>query len=232
MTFKTLAAIPLLSISLFTSAAVQANAGWYVSGDVGTQVGQNEASHSGTNSANTPSYDLDGNTLGGVAVGYDTGNKFRFEGELRKRKLNTDTSTQNGLATRSGDTFNIDGEDESVTLMANVLYDIHTASKVKPYLKAGVGYSKHKTNAQLDGSFPSFGGFELNDWDYPEGDDTNFTWALGAGVSYPVKQNLSIDLEYQYIDMGDVSTGVDVNGDRIDFDTASHEVTAGITYRF
>jgi len=217
---------------LLGSNLAMAESGWYISGQIGFQQGNGEASHEGTNAANTPKYDIENGVVGGIAVGYDLEGLWRFEGELRRRKLETDTSTQNGLGSRADDTFNVDATSTTTTLMANVFYEFQNNRHWQPYLKAGIGFAQHDIEATLNGVFPSFGGFSLNNWRYPDNDDTQFAAAIGAGISYALTPNASLSLDYQYIDLGNVETGTDANGDRIKMDFSSHEVTAGIRYRF
>ena len=39
--------------------------------------------------------------------------------------------------------------------------------------------------------------------------ETNFAWAVYAGMSYKVNPSLTIDLSYRYADLGDIRTGND-----------------------
>lgn len=222
----------LTTALIFSGTSALADNNWYMSVDLGVQIPSGEASHEGTNSANTPSYDFENSMVGGLAVGYFINNSFRVEAEARFRNQDTEDDYVFGNGSRSSETFSLGGEVETTTIMANVIYEFDNKSNFTPYLKGGIGIAHSEANADLDVQ-PTFTMFGLTDrWQYPEGDDKNFAWSIGAGVDYSLSENVLVGLEYQYIDMGSVSTGVDINGDSVDFDLSSHEVTLGLTYLF
>ena len=56
-----------------------------------------------------------------------------------------------------------------------------------------------------------------------------------AGVEYPINENLSLDLGYRYLNLGDAQTGyvTDARGvsTRMDYkDITAHEVRVGLRY--
>src|SRR5262249_57938677 len=42
----------------------------------------------------------------------------------------------------------------------------------------------------------------------PDNAKWNFAWAVHAGVAYKVSKNLTVDLSYRYVDMGDAQSGI------------------------
>ena len=96
---------------------------------------------------------------------------------------------------------------EPVTfVVGGVRYRIATASKLKPYLSGGIGVATVKKNVTF-----LLGGTDATST-LPQlvtlgsdigGDESKLMFTLGAGVVYPVWQQVIVDLQYQY---GRVST--------------------------
>lgn len=224
--------IVLTAALIFTASSAMAENNWYMSADLGLQVPDGGASHAGTNAANTPSYDFDEGVVGGLAVGYYISDAFRVEAEARFRNQETEDGNLSGLNSRSSETFNLGGEVDTTTIMANLIYEFDNTSNFTPYIKGGLGIAYSDASADLDIQ-PTFSAMGLsNRWEYPDNDETNFAWSIGVGIDYNLTENILVGLEYQYLDMDEISTGVDINGDRIDYDLSSHEITVGITYLF
>ena len=57
-------------------------------------------------------------------------------------------------------------------------------------------------------------------------DDNTFTWQLGAGASYALTNNISLDAGYRYVDYGDF------NEYDSKIDTTSNELYIGARYTF
>ncbi len=117
----------------------------------------------------------------------------------------------------------------STTFTTNLAYDfVLKSSKLRPYLKGGIGVAWNKAEADVLGPGPSAG------WGvYSAGTDTRFAWSQGAGLAYPVDERLSLTAEYRYMDLGSAETGGDINGQRMRFDDlGSHEMTLGLRYAF
>lgn len=152
---------------------------------------------------------FDDNIWGGsVAYGVKTG-AVRTELELNmkqdaEKKLHED-----------GDTTKISMENSSV--MLNAYYDINTGTKFTPYVGAGIGYSHLKA--------------KIHDVDFSESkSDNNFTWQIGAGVSYAMTDNLALDAGYRYTDAGDVKFYTEDGVNK--FEAQSHEFLLGARYTF
>ena len=125
----------------------------------------------------------------------------------------------------------IDTEVNSNTLMFNLYYDIGDYRGFTPYVGAGIGIAHHDvenvifSNAGALGNNPQFG-----DENY------EFAWSLMAGVEKKISRNVSIDIGYRYIDMGDAkSKGLDNTGFinpplELD-DLTAHELKVGVRYQ-
>ncbi|BEL76215.1 MULTISPECIES: outer membrane protein [Serratia] len=129
---------------------------------------------------------------GSLAAGYQYGNGWRTEGEYVFKKSNEYTSGSSTFAT----SFNHMTTD-SQRLMLNVYRDFMLTDKFAVYATAGVGIAK------ID-----VGGWQGNDTrHFADSTQTNFTYSLGAGVSYEVLENLTAYAGYRYVDMGNVESG-------------------------
>lgn len=135
------------------------------------------------------------------ALGYRLG-YFRFEAEYVWRETTEDSKSTN-FGTTSETEF------ESTSYMANVYWDLSPYTWFTPYFSAGLGMT------DLTYTFKNPGTSD-------EVDESNFTWALGGGISAQVTNRFNVDLGYRYYDMGDVGEA-SIN---------AHEVYGGLRYVF
>lgn len=218
----------LILMSAIVAGAQTANAdepGWYSSFNLGLAIPDGSLTHSGDDSNRGPDFDLDDGGVAGVGGGYGFGNGLRLGAELRYRAFDAGGISQAAFGAPSL----ADGSVASTTLMTNLSYDfILRGSKLRPYVKGGIGAAWNEANADVFGPDRSPG------WGiYSSATDTQFAWSLGAGVAYPIDDSLSLTAEYQYVDLGNAETGRDINGQSMRFDDlGSNEVTLGLRYRF
>ncbi|MEO0370942.1 MAG: outer membrane beta-barrel protein, partial [Pseudomonadota bacterium] len=90
--------------------------------------------------------------------------------------------------------INTSGGIERTALMANVLYDIQTGSKLTPYVGAGLG----ATWTDFDLVYGP--GVRINET------DTTFSAQLIAGVAYAVTDSTSVTADLRYARAFDVSS--------------------------
>lgn len=158
-------------------------------------------------------FDIDDKVLGGsVAIGVSTavkGGAVRAELEYNKNEDAEKTHTVSAM----GVNFNGKLKVESQSLMLNGYYDIDTGTKFTPYVGAGIGYAKIKGSLSVLGISESI-------------DDNNFAWQIGAGASYALTNNVSVDAGYRYVDYGDFTE------DEVKLDTSAHELYIGARYTF
>jgi opacity protein-like surface antigen len=179
---------------------VEVGSGWYIRGDL--------------------SYNFDGPDYDYTIPGGETNNR-RFGGGLGAGYHFTDMLRGDVTINYLGrDTFDgaggggvIAASHSAWSGMANAYLDLATVVGITPYVGAGVGvlYTKH------------------DDFAFLPDDQYRFAYALMAGASYKVTDNLSVDLGYQYLnspktqyqnfDMGTVGEGVEY-----------HQVKLGLRY--
>lgn len=63
-------------------------------------------------------------------------------------------------------------------------------------------------------------------------DATHVGWTVGAGVSFAVADNASLNLEYRYSDFGSAEYDHDTGFTPPEFDLTSHAVTVGLNWSF
>ncbi len=144
----------------------------------------------------------------GIKMGY-----IRTELELNLHQDAEDYFTNDdGLGTK------IKAENNSVFI--NAYYDINTGTKFTPYVGGGLGIAKLKAKLTVPTTSES----------YSKSSD-EFSWQLGAGVSYAATNNLSIDLGYRYADYGSFAV---VKGSTFShkIEPRSNEFYLGIKYAF
>ena len=178
----------------------------------------------------------DGN-VGTIGVGYSYNNKIRVEGRLAHR--NGDFNDQKfGTGSRAGEEYILNGDIKSTTLTVEGFYDFPTSSAFKPYVKAGVGVSRNRYAARLGGAgvaaFDPFDGTTDGFYDaYADQRSTEFTWNAGLGATYDINKKINLVAEYQYVSLGDGSTGQDSFTDGFQVDGATtNEFQIGLQVNF
>jgi opacity protein-like surface antigen len=169
--------------------------------------------------------DIKSSPLFGVGFGYDTGHYFRFDitGEYRGsawfisnlKYAGADGSYDFGSG---AGTDEYKADIESWVGLANAYIDLGTWWCLTPYVGGGVGFASIEVIGLTDVNVPTGGvAYATNNT------ETNFAWALYAGVSYKVTPGLTIDLAYRYTDLGDA-----MSGRRVSYDGAFEAGGVGI----
>jgi len=182
--------------------------GWYLRGDIGMTNQQvkslNNALYSTATSVNTTQEDFDSSPLFGLGVGYQWNTWLRTDltGEYRGK------ANFHGLdIVRSGGTNSTDEYRASKSewlVLANIYADLGTWYSFTPFIGAGVGVSYNTISNFLDVCTTCAGGSvatgaTTSKW--------NFAWALHAGVSYKVNNQLTLEFAYRYVDLGNAMAG-------------------------
>lgn len=146
--------------------------------------------------------DLKSTALFGLGFGYDTGHYFRFDvtGEYRGTGL---FLAQDRYS--DGEVFIATNEYtadiESWVGLANGYIDLGTWWCITPYVGGGVGFANISILGYKDVNVPvqsvAYG---------QDNTETNFAWALYAGLSYKVARR-SPSTWHRYTDIGDIRTG-------------------------
>lgn len=182
--------------------------GWYLRGDIGMSNQQVKSLHNAlydtSTSVNTTQKGFDSAPLFGLGVGYQWNTWLRTDltGEYRGK------ANFHGLdIVRSGGTNGTDEYRASKSewlVLANIYADLGTWYSFTPFIGAGVGVSYNTISDFLDvctvcasGSVAT--GANMSKW--------NFAWALHAGVSYKVNNQLTLEFAYRYVDLGNAIAG-------------------------
>jgi opacity protein-like surface antigen len=190
--------------------------GWYLRGDIGFS-NQNVGSLFNVNYANFDSVSnidkgFDAAPLFGLGVGYAVNNWLRFDvtGEYRGAAnfhgLDVGAIPGGGFA---DDRYT--GSKSEWTFLFNGYVDLGTWWSITPFVGAGVGFSRNTISNFGDfsvcvnslscagnGGSDAFGG-SYSKW--------NFAWALHAGLAYQLYHNVTLELAYRYIDLGNAQSG-------------------------
>lgn len=113
----------------------------------------------------------------------------------------------------------------SQTILLNAYYDIHTDTKVTPYIGGGLGMAHLKTS--------EFGRSDLF-FVGRKKDNNEFAWNLQAGLSYHITENWKADLGYRYSHLGYSKMRLTDGAVRsfARYKISTHEVGLGLRYQF
>ncbi|MDC0932116.1 outer membrane beta-barrel protein, partial [Methylophilaceae bacterium] len=162
--------------------------------------------------------DLYDDDLGtGSAFGFSAGkyfsDNFRLELELIKRTgYEYDADYNGGGEEEAG--MSLTGDLDSTSIFVNGFYDFQPFSisntAITPYLGGGIGISRNKTGVISEYTAGVINGTTV------EGDTVNqFAYKLSAGTLVSLTKQLSLDVNYQYVNLGSFKSGVrvEVNGE-------------------
>jgi opacity protein-like surface antigen len=99
-------------------------------------------------------------------------------------------------------TNEITADIESWVGLANAYIDLGTFRGITPYVGGGVGFASVSVQGLKDVNVPNNGVAFAGDHT-----DTNFAWALYAGLSYDVTPQFTMDFGYRYLDLGKARSG-------------------------
>lgn len=217
--------------------------GWYLRGDIGysnQRVDElDNVLYSGFDTLDRGDRDFDGGPIFGVGVGYRFNRWFRVDvtGEHRAA---VDFSG-NDIGTVGADIFvnNYDAKKSEWLAMINAYADLGTYRGITPFVGAGIGMVRTTISGFTDygtstaAPVPAFAYGDDND-------EWSFAWALYAGLGFEITPNLTLELAYRYLDIGDAESGNLVTYDGTDTvdnpmefnDLTSHDVRLGMRYLF
>jgi len=209
--------------------------GWYLRGDVGIGASANTPSFPQTpdgmpiyQSGLTPTYDanatesslnnsISASGIFDVGVGYQFNNWFRadvtgeYRGGSQLQSLfvitdATNTGSANSIV-QASDFYHANLS--SIVGLLNGYADLGSWYGITPYVGAGVGFARNTMSGLSDVSVISFAGQPTTSSGGYADDHSrwNFAWALMAGLSFDVTQNLKLDLGYRYLDLGKFASG-------------------------
>ncbi len=94
------------------------------------------------------------------------------------------------------------------TFLANTYIDLGTWDRLTPFVGGGIGVSRNTISNFTDVSlcFGGCGNPGANTY-FDSGSKWSFAWALYAGLAYRVTPNVTVELAYRYLDLGNAQTG-------------------------
>jgi opacity protein-like surface antigen len=143
-----------------------------------------------------------GSALGFSAGKYLTDN-FRLELEATKR-----TGYEFDARLFTFPTFTYKAKIETHALFINGFYDFQPFSisntPITPYLGGGVGFSRNKMGTNLDHTDGLYDGTTTD-----SNTNNQFAYKLSAGTLFSLTEQLSLDVNYQYVNLGAFESGTD-----------------------
>jgi opacity protein-like surface antigen len=185
--------------------------GWYLRGDVGVGVAESTKLRQSFDAGFVvPGLRVDKEGRGdqvfvGAGLGYQFNQWLRFDatGEYRTDsdyRAIASYTTFCPVGTRCYDNYS--GRISSAVFLANMYVDLGNWYGLTPYVGVGVGTARHRWTHFTDVDY-QVGGYGFA----PDKKSWKAAWALMAGVSYDVTQNLKLELGYRYLNMGKMSSG-------------------------
>ena len=186
-------------------------AGWYLRGDIGMsnqKVGSlYNVLYDTASSVTNVHKEFDSAPIFGIGIGYQWNHWMRFDLTAEYRGK----ASFHGLdiVRSGGDTYTDDYQFKKSEwlILLNAYLDLGTWYHFTPFIGAGIGASKITIHGFTDtcvivtvctGGSVATGATEST-W--------NFAWALHAGVAYKATSNLTIELAYRYVSLGDAKSG-------------------------
>jgi opacity protein-like surface antigen len=218
--------------------------GWYLRGDIGMTNQQMKSLNNPDPNAVlfTPvGMGFDSGMLFDVGVGYQFNNWLRADitGQWRGR-ANFHGSQFTDAFAGSALVDNYTASKSEAVFMAHGYVDLGTWWCVTPFIGAGIGTSYNRISSFRDDGFGNtFGVARPSSVVYAaDNGKWNFAWALHAGLAYRVTPNVTLELGYSFMNLGDATTGVNSNfggGPTPQFpwtmkDITSHDLMLGVRW--
>jgi opacity protein-like surface antigen len=218
--------------------------GWYLRGDIGmTNQSIKSLNNPDPNAVlfNSAGIGFDSSMLFDVGVGYQFNNWFRADitGQWRGR-ANFHGSQFTDAFVGSALVDNYSGSKSEAVILVNGYVDLGTWWYVTPFIGAGIGTSYNRISGFRDDGFGNtFGVARPSSVVYAaDNGKWNFAWALHTGLAYRVTPNVTVELGYSYMNLGDATTGVNSNfagTPTAQFpwtmrDITSHDLTLGVRW--
>ena len=182
--------------------------GWYLRGDVGLTNQRvkslfNVLYETPGTSVQTVGAGFGGSSLFGVGVGYQFGGWFRADvtGEYRAKAAisGLDIVRFNGVPVGTDE---YRGHKEEWLALINLYADLGTWWCITPFIGVGIGGAKTTISSFIDVNTANAGvAFAHSESKF------NFAYALHAGLGYKVSNNLTMELAYRYVHLGDAQSG-------------------------
>ena len=217
---------------------------WYLRGDIGMTNQSvdrlNNVLFPGTPNLVFHDLNFESGMLFGVGVGYQFNGWLRADitGEYRGETgfHGFDTWTDGAGSPRFN---NYTAKKSEWLVLANAYVDLGTWWRITPFIGAGVGMANVTIHSFRDAGIDT--GFGAPTMAFANAASKwNFAWAVHAGLAYQATRNLTIELAYRYLSLGDGQTGDiiafdgtnNINNPMHFRDLTSHDVKLGVRWAF
>ncbi|SDA83544.1 Opacity protein [Sinorhizobium sp. NFACC03] len=186
---------------------------------------------------------------GSLGVGYQFTDTFRadltadyFEGRFSGSSSSASPCVGQGAGTSCA--FSTGADYSALGLMANAYVDFGTLAGFTPYVGGGIGATRLNWDTAIERATCVAGGGACGgsptSTSYEGRDSWRFTYALMAGVSYDLSEQLKLDVGYRYSHIADgemfgfgAEALVGAAGDKgFDDGLSRHEIRAGLRFSF
>jgi|TARA_B110000902_G_scaffold79073_1_gene94085 opacity protein-like surface antigen len=176
--------------------------------------------------------DLGTGSAFGISAGKYITDNIRLELEVIKR-----TSYELDTTLESNNTTTMKGSVISNSIFINGFYDFQPFSisntAITPYLGGGLGISRNKmgTLTETGGNIVTLDSNTIN----------QFAYKVSAGTLVSLTDNLCLDINYQYVNLGSIKSGVNANDGGMlstldkrlnEGEIESQEIMFGLRYKF
>ena len=240
MKLKLLASVAAAGLFAAGAASAEPN-GWYGAIDAGYHMIDDINAESSTTGANW-NWEVNDVWAAFARLGYRFNPNWRVEleggyrsGDIGRVRAVSGTQGLCNFTPATGGCFSPEGDIESVTLMANVIYDFgYEAWGIRPFVGLGAGVNRIDVD--------TVGALRANRLATFAADDTSTKFAAQAiaGLAWAISDRANIDLTYRYL-TGDAKFASTTAGTGVgatsfgewdgDYDQ-SHTVTLGLRYSF
>jgi opacity protein-like surface antigen len=215
--------LPVISPPLKAPPVIEdVGSGWYLRGDIGFSNQQIKSlTNPGDNAPGILSVTNVGDgfnsaPLGDVGIGYQFNNWLRLDATAQYRGAAAFHGADNTVFNNGGvpgyGSDNYTASKSEWLFLANAYVDLGTWWCVTPFIGAGAGMAKvNITGFRDDGVaylFPAGSGVGPATAYFGDQSSWNFAWAFHAGLSYKVTPNVSLEVAYHYVNMGNGLTGL------------------------
>lgn len=213
------------------SFQAQADDSIYLRGDLGISM-MRDATGKLTESDGSKTevkYDFKKKAIWGIGVGYQFSDLVRADFTVQHQNIEG-----SGLIYNNGTTAGATGKAEAsaTSYMVNGYLELAPLLEMdgpfKPFVGAGLGMTTHDVDKIVSSTGVIIVGDTTND----------FTWRLAAGTGYDLTDNLSLNVEYAFMNMGKAKASPKyLNSNTNPLDTPetkmqSHNLLVGLRYKF
>ena len=188
--------------------------GWYLRGDLGYHIGTVSGAESAPPFPNPRDSKSSNAFVGSIGAG------------IKTSWLRTDFTLDyvspvkyTGSVFANGDTT---AHIQTNAALFNGYFDLGTWYRLTPYVGAGAGVAYVRVS-DYQGPAPPVGNGDNSQW--------KFAWAGMAGVGWRFAPNMTADIGYRYLNVGDVKTA-DAGGSMTFKNVAGHEIRIGLRWNF